>query len=65
MRPVSGVAVCQAHGGVSIYFSPCLSGGRAGTWGRKDSQNRDVLGGVGGPWHKRMLVPESPENWGL
>ena len=39
--------------------------GRAGTWGRKDSQTGDVLGGVGGPWHKRMLVLESPENWGL
>ena len=60
MRPVSGVAVCQAHGGVSIYFSPCLSrvglahgGGRtlrlgmcSGVW---------VVHGTRGCWFWRVL----------
>lgn len=41
MRPVSGVAVCQAHVGVSIYFSAIP--GLGGHVGRKDSQKRDVL----------------------
>lgn len=43
-RTVDGVAVCQAHRGVSIYFSPRLSRIELTHGGRKDSQNRDMLG---------------------
>lgn len=43
-RTVGGVAVCQAYRGVSIYFSPHLSRVELTHGGRKDSQNRDVLG---------------------
>lgn len=43
-RPVGGVAVCRAHGGVSICFSTHLSRVEPTHGGRKDSQNRDVLG---------------------
>lgn len=41
MRPVSGLAVCQVHVDVSIYFSAIP--GLGGHMGRKDSQKRDVL----------------------
>lgn len=43
-RTVGGVAVCQAYRGVSIYFSPNFSRVELTHGGRKDSQNRDVLG---------------------
>ena len=59
-RPVGGVAVCRAHRGVSICFATHLSRVELTHGGRKDSQNRDVLGagvleGTRGCWSWRAL----------